>query len=366
MTLVVQLIDFSHRNSWLENQFPIYAKRGISTALISISPQGPIHDELESSGFERIKYVNKGFLGFLKVLFTLISWARHDRVYIYAHGHIPSIYASALNCITGIKFVICHHQQPEFFSNLLKKGFFKAKIHLVFTLIYYRKASYIQSLSPEVTRSLVKKNLHFNKIMEIPLGVRFESFPMQNLTPPAEFRKSYNLVSIGRLVWEKRIDLGIHSVAKLIESGLAVKYRIIGEGPELEKLKLLSRELQIDKSVEFLGFQRNVPQILSGADVLFHLALTESYGQVLLESRLCGTPIYSSAVGVGLEMERLCDPMVRIFRTSDAGVIASGLLNYLEKVDFLKRENPGSSIYLSHNFENAVNKVIENIWLDGF
>jgi len=366
MTLVVNLIDFSQRNSWLESQFPIYSQRGIGTALISISSKGPIHAQLQSDGFEKIKYFNYGILGFLKASFALISWARHEKVYVYAHGHIPSIYASAFKVFTGTTFVICHHQQPEFFSNLAKKGSFKPKLHMLLAHIYYRKSTYIQSFSPEVTLSLTKRNIPSSKVIEIPLGVKFDNFPKPNLDNSTEVPEIHNIVSIGRLVWEKRIDLGIYTVAELINSGQRVQYRIIGEGPELEKLKTLAKELKIDSFVEFLGFQGNVPQILRAADVLLHLAVTESYGQVLLESRLCGTPIYTSAVGVGLEMERLCDPMIRLFRTSDVGMIASGLLDYLQEIEDLKKENKGSNMYSSHEFECAINTVINKIWLEGF
>lgn len=366
MTLVIHLIDFSHRNSWLESQFPIYSQEGFGTALISISSQGPIHDELQSKGFEKIKCFRNGFQGFLRASYTLICWARQEKVYIYAHGHIPSIYASAFSFFIGTTFVICHHQQPEFFSNLVKKGSFKARLHLFLAQIYYRKASYIQSFSPEVTCSLAKRKIPLRKIIEIPLGVKFDNFPRLNLPNPAEVRKSYNVVTISRLVWEKRLDLGIQSIAKLINSGQTIHYRIIGEGPELESLKTLAKELRIESFVEFLGFQGNIPQVLSDSDVLFHLAVTESYGQVLLESRLCGTPIYTSAVGVGLEMEKLCDPMIRVFRASDPGIIASGLLEHLQSVDDLKVGNPGTTMYSSHEFKNVVNAVIKEIWLDGF
>ena len=366
MTLVIHLIDFSNRNSWLERQFPVYSQEGISTALVSISSRGPIHDELQSKGFEKIVCFNIGFQGFLRASYTLICWARHEKVYLYAHGHIPSIYASAFSYFIGTKYVICHHQQPEFFSNLLKKGSLKARLHLFLAQIYYRKATYIQSFSPEVTSSLAKRKVPLRKIIEIPLGVEFDNFQRLHLPNPAEPRKSYNVVSIGRLVWEKRLELGIQTVAKLIHSGQTIHYRIIGEGPELESLKALTKELRIESSVEFLGFQENIAQILNDSDILFHLAVTESYGQVLLESRLCETPIYTSAVGIGLEMEELCDPMIRVFRASDPGIIASGLLELLQSVDDLRVGNLGSNMYSSHEFKNVVSTVIKKIWLNGF
>ena len=366
MTLVIHLIDFSHRNSWLESHFPIYSQKGIGTGLISISSEGPIHNALRFNGFENIKHFNRGIRGFLSASLTLKRWAKREKVYIYAHGHIPSIYAMAFKFFIGTKFVICHHQQPEFFSNLMKRGSLKAKLHLYLAQIYYRDSTYIQSFSPEVTRSLTKRRVPFHKIVEIPLGVKFDNFPKLSLTKPTESGKALNIVSIGRLVWEKRIDLGILTVAELIKSGQLVHYQIVGDGPELGKLKSLAKDLKINRSVEFSGYRENINEILSVADIFFHLAVTESYGQVLLESRLCGTPIYTSAVGVALEMEELGDPMVRVFRTSDPRVIAADLMNYFKNVESGELEDRGPTMYSSHEFENVVSTVLKRIWIDGF
>lgn len=366
MTLVIHLIDFSHRNLWLESQFPIYSQNGIESGLISISSEGPIHAALRLNGFEKIKYFNRGFRGFLNASLTLKDWAKREKVYIYAHGHIPSIYAMAFKFFIGTKFVICHHQQPEFFFNLVKRGSLKAILHLLLAQIYYRKSTYIQSFSPEVTRSLTKRSVPFNKIVEIPLGVKFENFPKLSLTKPTERGKALKIVSIGRLVWEKRIDLGILTVAELIKSGQIVHYQIVGEGPELEKLKTLAKELKISRFVEFLGYRENINEILSVADIFFHLAVTESYGQVLLESRLCGTPIFASAVGIALEMEELGDPMVRVFRTIDPRVIAADFMNYFKNVESGELEDRDPTMYSSHEFENVVSTVLKRIWFDGF
>jgi len=366
MTLVIHLIDFSHRNSWLESQFPIYSQKGIRPGLISISSAGPIHDELRTNGFERIGNFTPGIRGFLRASLTLKRWAKSEKIYIYAHGHIPSIYAIAFKFFVGTKFVICHHQQPEFFSNLVKRGSLKAKLHLFLTRIYYRQSSYIQSLSPEVTHSLKKRSVPFHKIIEIPLGVKFDKFTKLSLTKPTKSGKALNIVSIGRLVWEKRIDLGILTVAELIKSGQVVHYQIVGDGPELGKLKSLVTDLNIDRSVEFSGYCENINEILGAADLLFHLAVTESYGQVLLESRLCGTPIFTSAVGVALGMEELGDSMVRVFRTSDPGVIATDLMSYFKNVETKKLEDRGLIMYSSHKFENVVDTILKRIWIDGF
>ncbi len=366
MTLVVHLIDFSHRNSWLESQFSIYSQKGIRPGLISISSAGPIHDELRTSCFERIWHFNPGIRGFLRASLTLKRWAKSEKIYIYAHGHIPSSYAMAFKFFAGTKFVICHHQQPEFFSNLVKRGSLKAKLHLFLTWIYYRQSSYIQSLSPEVTHSLKKRKVPDYKIVEIPLGVKSDKFPKLSLTKPIKSGKNLNIVSIGRLVWEKRIDLGILTVAELIKSGQVIHYQIVGDGPELEKLKSLATDLKINGSVEFSGYREDINEILGVADLLLHLAVSESYGQVLLESRLCDTPIFTSAVGVALEMEELGDSMVRVFRTSNPESIAKELMTYLNSLETLELKERNSSMYSSHEFENVVDTVLKRIWIDGF
>jgi len=61
------------------------------------------------------------------------------------------------------------------------------------------------------------------------------------------------LIHIGRLVAWKKVDLLIHAFKKLIQQHPDAELLIIGDGPELIKLKELAKTLNIEKQTIFLG-----------------------------------------------------------------------------------------------------------------
>jgi len=69
--------------------------------------------------------------------------------------------------------------------------------------------------------------------------------------------------------------------------------------PEVQKLKGLARELQIQDSVTFHGLvkQEILPYFYSAADLCVIPSYYESFGMVALESLACGTPVVAAKVG---------------------------------------------------------------------
>jgi glycosyltransferase involved in cell wall biosynthesis len=152
------------------------------------------------------------------------------------------------------------------------------------------------------------------------------------------------------------MDLGIRSVARLLELGVPINYRIVGEGPELSNLANLVKELGVEGHVSLLGWRDNVNEILNDSDVFFHLSLTESYGQVLMEARLSGVPIFSSSCGVALEMAKLKDPNVHVFYGSDPKIIAGEFMQFLDKIESQRNmmmPDP-RDLYAGHEYEKVL------------
>ena len=349
MALVVHLIDFHQRNSWLENQYNYFQDAGINQGLISLSQRGQIHEQFEARGSRYVNNFDLGIFGLIKASITLKRWAKQDTITIYAHGHIPSIFASFFSTFLGISFIICHHQpNPMLFSHLRKRIYFRAITHSILARYYYMRASLIQVLSVEIQNALLERGFDSNKIVRIPLGLEFEKFFKIDIE--SRYRSNSDglvLVSVSRLAWEKRINLGIRTVGHLKNQGLKVKYLIVGAGPELDSLKLLAHELKLSSEVEFLGHREDVNSILNKADVLFHLSLTEAYGQVILEARLTGLPVFTSACGVALDMERSADSYVGIFRSENSIQISRELKAFILNL----KSPPKSEItFDSHEF----------------
>jgi len=360
MPLMVHIIDYPQRNPWLEDQIDYFNSQGIHQAIFSISGKGPLIAELENKDHIRTRQIDLGLIGFFQALKTLKSWSRYESTIVYAHGHRPSVYALALKILTNVRFVICHHHPPRWFSEFSKNAFFKAKFHLTLARIYYLGATRIQSFSLEVFNELMRLKVPESKIVRIPLGMNFDKVPTfrENHAYDKSFSKIL-IVSISRLAWEKRIDLALQVVAEMINSGMNVEYTIIGTGPDFVKLRNLSTKLGIQESVIFLGWHDDVYSILKKANFFFHLSLTESYGQAIMEARQSGLPILSSQCGVALDMIAANDPAVHFFDCNDPVEIAKifcGLLGNINQILNKMDEDP-RIMYRNHEYYFSLNSV---------
>ena len=159
-------------------------------------------------------------------------------------------------------------------------------------------------------------------ISVIPCGVNLGLF--QPMDRPLA-RQRLNLDGEKVILFVGRIDplKGIENLLVAV-SNLSRRHRlkliVAGGGDktqsEVERLKGLSRQLQINDQVAFLGSmsQEYLPQLYNAADVCVVPSYYESFGLVALESLACGTPVVSTRVG-GIES---------LIRQGETGYIVAG------------------------------------------
>ncbi len=112
-------------------------------------------------------------------------------------------------------------------------------------------------------------------------------------------KKSGNRVLyVGRLVDYKNVDKLIISFAKVKREIPDARLKIIGTGPEKQRLMKLSAELGVD--AEFLGFvsEEEKTKEMKSASVLVNPSSVEGLGLILLESMACGTPVVAKNLPV--------------------------------------------------------------------
>lgn len=84
-----------------------------------------------------------------------------------------------------------------------------------------------------------------------------------------------------------------HAVLKKVPSKLI----LVGDGPDRSSCENLSRELQVNDHVKFLGKQAELVELLSAADLFLMPSQSESFGLSALEAMACEVPVISSSVG---------------------------------------------------------------------
>ncbi|GEM_PF-6822413 len=128
---------------------------------------------------------------------------------------------------------------------------------------------------------------------------RRESFPLQSRFQLPKGARV--ILTVARIVPNKGIELNIDIVAPLLKEDPNLYYLIAGDtelNPNyyamlIEKLK----EYQIEKQVQFIGFQKSITSLMREVNLLLHFARHEAFGLVLIEAINTSLPIVGSAVG---------------------------------------------------------------------
>ena len=94
---------------------------------------------------------------------------------------------------------------------------------------------------------------------------------------------------LGRIVQAKKINMAIEAFSKIKKTGSTLV--IVGEGPELGNLKLLTKKLDLGSSVFFLKYSDEPHKFYQMADVFISTSIYESFGQTIIEAMSSELPI---------------------------------------------------------------------------
>ena len=91
---------------------------------------------------------------------------------------------------------------------------------------------------------------------------------------------------------QKRFDLFLE-VCRIIKDELKkeVMILLVGDGPLREELEEKGRGLDLYPSLRFLGFRRDIPKLLTIADIFVTTSQWEGFSMVLLEAMAAQKPI---------------------------------------------------------------------------
>ena len=171
-------------------------------------------------------------------------------------------------------------------------------IRYLFWKIYSRKIYKVTCPTKKTYDFLVKKRI-FDKqkifILRDPI-IDMKEYSLKkkecyNFISPI---KQKYLISIGRLTKQKNFELLINFFCKLSDKHSKFELVIIGEGEEELKLKELSKKLNVEKKIHFLGYQKNIFKYLKNAECFILTSLWEDPGFVIVEAALSNIPIISS------------------------------------------------------------------------
>jgi len=138
-----------------------------------------------------------------------------------------------------------------------------------------------------------------NRIQILPVPVDGEVFrPIRVKKPP----KRKVLLTIARLDASESYK-GVDHVLKALREVRAfhptIQYLVAGQGDDLPRLEALAKEVGVEEQVEFLGYvpDKDLPALLSEADLFVMPSWGEGFGIVFLEALACGVPVIAGNRG---------------------------------------------------------------------
>lgn len=159
------------------------------------------------------------------------------------------------------------------------------------------------------------------RIRLIPRGVDLAEFAFRD--PGYLSRAKGRKIAIGmiaRITPLKGHQDFIKAVSLVYREIPGIRALIVGEAPNSkrhykEEVAALVRRSGLSGVVEMLGSRRDIPEILSGLDMLVLPTTTpEAFGRVLIEAQACGVPVIATRVGGIVDIIRhgenglLCQP----------------------------------------------------------
>lgn len=160
----------------------------------------------------------------------------------------------------------------------------------------FRKADLLLSTS----RAMAEKGAEYtSKQFGItPFGVDTGLFSPSGEEEPA-MKGKFTVGVVKTLSYKYGIDLTIKAFTLFKKNNPDIDSRLLiaGDGPDNEKLRLLVRDLSMERYISFLGYIPNdrLPELYRSFDTALFLSREESFGVSVVEAISCGVPVIVSA-----------------------------------------------------------------------
>jgi glycosyltransferase involved in cell wall biosynthesis len=165
-------------------------------------------------------------------------------------------------------------------------------------LIYNILPAAIVTTGEEIRQKMIH-DLRFDgaKIWSIPTGVDGQRFNPEKVNPVLK-RSGFVAGMVGVLRSWKGHSYFIEAVSHILKAIPDSRFYIIGDGPQLHKVRNMIRALSLDGKITMLGQREDIPELLASLDVLVHPSTAnEGVPQAILQAMAMGKPVVASDVG---------------------------------------------------------------------
>jgi glycosyltransferase involved in cell wall biosynthesis len=157
----------------------------------------------------------------------------------------------------------------------------------------------------------------------------------------------------------------LKAVAELVHvRKINIQVMLAGQGPYLEKIKGLAKQLNVSESVHFLGRTELIPELFYHSNIKVLASKSEAFGIVLLEAALMHCPLIGTSE-TGMENVIKHGKTGLLFKKSDVQDLANKIEKLLKDTKLQKELTDNAFDFVCENFlpEVGLKKII-NFYLN--
>ena len=287
MRTIFHLITTINRGG-AENQLLVLAseqiKCGFDVHVAYLKGEPELKADFESSGV-----IVHDDLATTSVIFQPLRFRKLlNKRNVIVHAHLPRAELVAFFTLAKFKFFASRHNAEPFFpgapknlSNLLSK---MVEIRSIKIIAISNAVKDFLLERGEIARRVKVEVVHYGYSRHFTGAI-----PQENIN-----RTNIKWGTISRLTDQKDIPTMLRAFSKFREVAPDSNLSILGAGPLEVELNALTKSMNLDQSVQFLGRSSRIYNFLAGLDVFILTSKYEGFGMVLLEAMDAGIPIVAS------------------------------------------------------------------------
>jgi glycosyltransferase involved in cell wall biosynthesis len=150
----------------------------------------------------------------------------------------------------------------------------------------------VVAVSDEVKQRLLGAGVREERIRIVRNGIVLGALP-----PRARAERELVLGLVGRLAWEKGVDVFVAAAAKVASEYAEARFVVVGDGPDREALERQVDALHLRERVTLAGRRDDMAAVYGSFDILVSSSRQEGLPMAILEGMASGLPLIATAVG---------------------------------------------------------------------
>lgn len=247
----------------------------------------------------KVYFADKRFKLDFFLIFRLIKIIRKER------PHILHTFMFTSNTWGRIAGIIC--RIPVIIASERSADLWKKWYHIMIDRFLFNFTDRIVCNSEEIKKIYLERlKGNENKFVVIYNGLEIERY--EGLFENEEIKKEFGIkeekivITGGRLSFEKNLETFLFAAKKVKDRYERVKFLIVGEGREKDKLLKMTRELNLENDVIFTGYREDLPELIKISEIVVLTSLWEGMPNLILEGMICKKAVICTKSGGAKEI----------------------------------------------------------------